>query len=136
MRRVTRAASRSTLPGSSMHEQAESDEDSHTNMKGKGVAITEKRKRGEKEILYLDSIDTRDIVDQTAEIRVSVWTASAVGKAIAMDKLSAKEFGKLHLKPQFNNTLLIQHHQVERFVRANFSAQRITLSQRCEECLW
>ncbi|WVZ77095.1 hypothetical protein U9M48_024996 [Paspalum notatum var. saurae] len=210
IRRVTRAASRSTLPGSSMHEQAESSEDSHTNMKGKGVAITEKRKRGEEElvgheedqkapsfaeaeqwllndgksssdekwlncwllyaistllcptsatslcvhgfhvirdvgnvtrynwcslvverlvkdikdfkdgkqnfvtgylfllmILYLDSIDTRDIVDQTAEIRVSVWTASAVGKAIAMDKLSAKEFGKLHsqedVKSAFGN---------------------------------
>ncbi|WVZ95068.1 hypothetical protein U9M48_040873, partial [Paspalum notatum var. saurae] len=136
MRRVTRAASRSALPGSSMHELAESSEDSYTNMKGKGVAIIEKRKRGEEEypsvheklalwlvkkfnvdthelvipssesikvdaagvhkILYLDSIDTGDIVDQTAEIRVLVWTPSAVGKAIAMAKLSAKEFGKLH----------------------------------------
>jgi len=49
------------------------------------------------QILYLDALDTGDIVDQTAKLRASVWTRSLVTRITTMDKVSSTEFGKLHV---------------------------------------
>jgi len=49
------------------------------------------------QILYLDALDTGDIVDQTTKVRASVWTRSLVTRITTMDKVSSTEFGKLHV---------------------------------------
>jgi len=50
------------------------------------------------QILYLDSLDVGDIVNNDLEVRAAAWTGQLVSKVCLMDKLSETQFGKLQVR--------------------------------------
>ncbi|KAG2540592.1 hypothetical protein PVAP13_9NG575156 [Panicum virgatum] len=83
-------------------------------------------------ILYLDALDTGDIVDQTAKVKASVWTRSLVTRITTMDKVSSTEFGKLHLKAKYqmnSPNMLIQPEKIDEFVNSNMPAESVTMDR-------
>ncbi|RLN33835.1 uncharacterized protein C2845_PM03G28860 [Panicum miliaceum] len=86
-------------------------------------------------ILYLDALDTGDLVGQTAEVRASVWTRSLVTQITGMDRVSDTEFGKLHilqLKAQYQRNpthMLIQPQMIDEFVSLNMATGSITMDR-------
>ena len=50
------------------------------------------------QILYLDSLDIGDIVNQDKEVRAAAWTGQLVSKVCLMDRVSDTQFGKLQVR--------------------------------------
>ncbi|XP_039808581.1 uncharacterized protein LOC120672315 [Panicum virgatum] len=69
-------------------------------------------------ILYLDSLDVGDIVNNDLEIRAAAWTGQLVSKVCLMDKLSETQFGKLQLKPDHNDDPTRKDPTIHRFKHA------------------
>ncbi|CAN6243077.1 unnamed protein product [Urochloa humidicola] len=81
------------------------------------------------QILYHDSLEVGDLVDQQEETRASVWTGTLVSKISAMDRVSSNQFGKLELKQQYRGRdqgELIPPERVEEFIDSNMAGNNIT----------
>ncbi|KAG2597231.1 hypothetical protein PVAP13_5KG193228, partial [Panicum virgatum] len=70
-------------------------------------------------ILYLDSLDVGDIVNNDLEVRAAAWTGQLVSKVCLMDKLSETQFGKLQLKPEHLRTTMIPPERIQQFIDSN-----------------
>lgn len=49
-------------------------------------------------VLYLDSLEVGQLVDQDEETRAAVWTGTLGSKVCSMNRLTDNDFGKLLLK--------------------------------------
>ncbi|RCV25862.1 hypothetical protein SETIT_5G199700v2 [Setaria italica] len=83
-------------------------------------------------VLYPDSLEVGQLVDQEEEIRAAGWIGTIVTKVCSMNRVSDTEFGKLPLKPEHLSStqlMLIPPQRVHDFVNSNMPGNSITMLQ-------